>query len=131
MWLKKRIDDEKWGEMNLEVARLTREKRLDEALELAQQLLKCARKSFGKRDKRTAVVLNNLGIINLLKEDFDEAEAYLLLALQVTEKVSGKHDRNVSAIDRNLARLHSARARHCETQGAFEERAYPRTGFQG
>lgn len=103
MWLRKKADDEKWGVMNKEVARLTQEKKLDEALSFAQEVFEYTKKCYGKKDGRTIIVLNNLGIINLLKEDFDTAEAHLLLALQLTEKTSGKCSRQASMINTNLA----------------------------
>lgn len=124
MWLRKKIDDEKWIEMNREVTRLTQEKKFDEALVLGQEIYDYTKKYYGKRDKRTVIVLNNLGIINLLKKDFDQAEAYLLLALQVTEKVSGKYGQHASMINTNLAELHSARAKMIhETNKIFGEDA--------
>ena len=103
MWHKKKSDDGKWEEMNKAVASLTREKKLDEALALAQEVFKYSKKRFGKKDKKTVAAANNVGIVNLLKKDFDASEAYLLLALQLSEKISGKDGRHASMINVNLA----------------------------
>ncbi len=111
MWSKKKTDDEEWNEMNAEVARLTQEKNWDEALSLAEEVLRYTKKCYGKKDPKTIIALNNLGIVNLMNRDFEKAEAYLLLALQLTEKVSGKYSREALNINTNLARLHSERAR--------------------
>ena len=97
--------------MNKEVARLTQEKKLDEALSSAEKVFKYTKKCYGKKDKKTVVVLNNLGIINLLKKGFDEAEAYLLLVLKPSEKISGGYGQHAAMINMNLAELHAARAR--------------------
>jgi len=110
--------------MNRAVAGLTREQKLDEALSLAQEVFKYSKKWYGKRDKKTVVALNNIGILNLLKKDFDRAEAYLLLALRLSEKTSGKYGRHASMINVNLAELHSARAKMIqETNAIFGEDA--------
>ena len=111
MWSKKtKKDDEKWEDINREVARLTKEKKVNEALNFAQELFDYTKKYYGKKHKKTIVALNNLGIINILRKDFDEAEAYLLLALQLSEKMSGKHTEQTSMINMNLSKLYSARA---------------------
>jgi hypothetical protein len=125
MWLKKNKDDNNWGQMNKEVARLTQEKKWDEALNLAREMYKYTRDCYGKKDKKTIAALNNIGIVNLLRKDFDEAEAYLLLALQLSEKVSGKYSQHTSMINMNLAKLHSSRARMIqETNEIFGEDEY-------
>jgi len=87
------------------------EEKLDEALDLARDVFDYTRKCYGKKDRKTIVALNNIGTVNLLKKNFDEAEAHLLLALQLSEKVSGKEGRQASMINMNLAELYSARAK--------------------
>jgi hypothetical protein len=109
-WLKPKTDDNKWQEMNKEVFRLTAEKSLDEALSSAGELFEYTKKSYGKKHKNTVIALNNLGIINMVREDFDEAESYLLSALQVSETVSGRSSKEVSMINMNLAKLYAAKA---------------------
>jgi tetratricopeptide (TPR) repeat protein len=111
MWTKKKLDNQKWIAMNREVARLMQEEKLDEALDLARDVFDYTRKCYGKKDRKTIVALNNIGTVNLLKKNFDEAEAHLLLALQLSEKVSGKEGRQASMINMNLAELYSARAK--------------------
>jgi tetratricopeptide (TPR) repeat protein len=129
MWPKKKADDEKWGEMNKEAARLTQEKKLDEALSFAEKAFNYTKKHYGKKDKKTVIALNNLGIINLLKKDFDEAEAYLLLALKLSEKISGKYGEHAAMINMNLAELHSARAKAIlETNRVFKDEAVNNRG---
>ena len=109
-WLKPKTDDNKWQEMNKEVLRLTAEKDLDKALCSAGELFEYTKKSYGSKHKNTVIALNNLGIINMVREDFDEAESYLLSALQVSEKVSGRSSKEVSMINMNLAKLYAAKA---------------------
>lgn len=110
-WLKPKTDDNKWREMNQEVIRFTAEKKMDEALHSAADLFEYTKKSYGKKHKNTVIALNNMGIINMAREDFDEAESYLLSALEVSEKVSGRFSKEVSMINMNLAKLYAAKAK--------------------
>ncbi len=110
-WLKPKTDENKWQEMNKEVFRLTAEGNPDEALRSAGELFEYTKKSYGKKHKNMLIALNNLGIINMVREDFDEAESYLLSALQVSEKVSGRFSKEVSMINMNLAELYAAKAK--------------------
>jgi hypothetical protein len=109
-WLKPKTDDNKWREMNQEVLRLTTERKMDEALRSAGELFEYTKRSYGKKHKNTVIALNNLGIINMAREDFDEAESYLLSALEVSEKVSGRLSKEVSMINMNLAKLYAAKS---------------------
>jgi tetratricopeptide (TPR) repeat protein len=112
MWfLRKKIDPETWEEKNREVLRLTRENRTDEALHAGKNLLEYSKKVYGKRHENTATALNNLGTICTLCEEFDEAESYLLAALQIGERVSGKISKDVLVVNMNLAKLYTAKAR--------------------
>lgn len=108
---RKKSDSEKWNEMNKMVLMLAKEKKLDEALTAAHELYKSALKDFGKKHKNTATALNNLGFINMFKKNFDEAESYLLMALQVSEKVHGRFSREVAVVNMNLGKLYMTKAK--------------------
>ena len=112
LWFRrKKIDPEKWDEMNKMVLNLTKEKKLEEALSAAKELYKEALKNYGKKHKNTVTALNNLGFINMLKKDFDEAESYLLMALQVSEKVYGRFSKEVAVVNMNLGKLYMLKAK--------------------
>lgn len=112
IWFRrKKADSEKWDGMNKRVLMLAKEKNLDEALTAAHELYKIAVKHYGKKHKNTATALNNLGFINMLKKDFDEAESYLLMALQVSEKVHGRFSKEVAVVNMNLAKLYMTKAK--------------------
>jgi hypothetical protein len=114
MWSKSKIGDDekngKWQELNGDVEKLIKEKKFDDALSFALELYDYAKKHYGKKHKKTLIAMNNLGIVNILRKDFDNAEAYLLLALETSEKISGKYCKEASMISLNLSRLYSARA---------------------
>ena len=111
MWfLRKQPDDGRWEEMNSEVVALTREQNLDKALSAGKDLFAYSKKAYGKKHGNTVTSLNNLGIIHTLRKEFDEAEAYLLAALQLSEKVNGRISKEVLIVNMNLARLYTAKA---------------------
>lgn len=117
MWLfqKKRPDSKKWAETNSELIRLAKEGKVDEAVGLAHELFKYSKKNYGKRHEKTITTLNNLGFVYILKKDFDDAESYLLMALQVSERVFGRLSREVAMVNVNLSKLYAAKAK--EIQG--------------
>lgn len=136
-WFKrKKVDPEKWDEMSKMVLNLTKEKRLDEALAAANELYKMALKNYGKKHKNTVTALNNLGFINMLKKDFDEAESYLLMALQVSEKVYGRFSKEAAVVNVNLSKLYMAKAKeisnivsafNADWQSEAENKSMPET----
>ncbi len=122
----KKGDADKWDELNKKVLRLTKEKKIDEALDAAQELYRIALKQFGKKHKNTVTALNNLGFINMLKKDFDEAESYLLMALQVSEKVHGRFSKETAVVNMNLGKLYIAKAKEINAiERAFDSACQP------
>lgn len=112
IWFRrKKIDPEQWDELSKRILNLTKEKKLDEALVAANELYKLALKSYGKEHKNTVTALNNLGFINMLKKDFDEAESYLLMALQVSEEIYSRFSKEVAIVNMNLSRLYMTKAK--------------------
>jgi Flp pilus assembly protein TadD len=111
MWFcRKRVDDQLWEELNREVMRLTRENDLAAALAQGQELFRQSRAGYGKKHVNTVTALNNLGIIHTLRHDFEEAESFLLEALQISERVCGKISGEVAIVNKNLARLYTIKA---------------------
>ncbi len=108
--------------MNRAVISLIKEKKIDDALDVAQELFDYSRGAYGKKHGNTATALNNLGFLSIMTKDFEKAESYLLMALQVTEKAYGKDTREAAVIYMNLAKLYLAKAREVSTiESAFAQ----------
>ncbi len=119
---KKAPDDERWAEMNRMVITLMSEKKIAEAQAVADELFAYSKSNYGKKHGNTATALNNLGFISIMKKEFDKAESYLLMALQVTEKAYGKDSRETAVVNVNLAKLYMAKAREIQMiERAFGE----------
>jgi hypothetical protein len=119
---KKEIDHSKWDEMNRMVVKLISEKKIKDAEAVAQELFNYSKDCYGKRHGNTATALNNLGFIGIMQKEFDKAESYLLMALQVTEKAYGKDSREAAVVNVNLAKLYMAKAREISAvEHAFRE----------
>lgn len=111
MWFRRqRIDEEGWDRRNNEVVQLTNGRNLDEALSAGKALYDDCAADFGREHLHSVTALNNLGIIQTLRREFPEAESYLLLALQISEKVCGEISREVAAVNMNLANLYTFKA---------------------
>ncbi len=112
MWFRsKRIENKDWEVMNNDVVTLTNGRRMEEALLAGKELYEVSKNSFGKQHKHTVTALNNLGIIYTLREEFAEAESYLLAALQISERASGEISREVALVNMNLANLYGYKAK--------------------
>lgn len=103
-------DEELWEAMNRQVMSLARAKQIDEAYSVAQGLYEYSRKAYGKKHERTVKAINNLGYVLTKRKEYDAAESYLLMALQIAEKISGKYSLEVGLVTMNLAKLYRAKA---------------------
>jgi hypothetical protein len=112
---KKEPDENTWEEMNRMVITFMREQKPDDADAVAEELYKYTRERYGMKHENTATALNNLGFINIMKKDFEKAESYLLMALQVTEEAYGKDAKEVAVVNMNLAKLYIARAKEIQS----------------
>lgn len=111
MWFRrKQTDDQAWAELNREVMGLTKGNSLAEALAKGLELFRQSKRGYGTRHVNTVTALNNLGIIHTLRHDFEEAESFLLEALQISERVCGKISGEVAIVNKNLARLYTIKA---------------------
>ena len=118
-----RWNDESWKELNHLVMRLTSEKKLADALAAGNELFSLSKRNYGRKHANTATALNNLGIIHSLRKEFDDAESYLLAALQMSERVSGKLSRETAMVNMNLARLYTIKANAIYESIGIAERA--------
>ena len=123
MWFfSKKADDALWQETNSKVIALARENNVDEALAVAKELYEYSRKFYGKQHEKTVKAINNLGYIMTQKKDFDGAESYLLMALQISEKTYGKFSKEVAFVNMNLAKMYKAKADEImDMEKAFSE----------
>jgi len=111
MWFfKKEADDALWEESNRKVIALSRENNADEAAAVAKELYEYSIKAYGKQHDKTIKAINNLGFVLAKKKDFEAAESYLLMALQISEKVFGKFSKEVGFVNMNLAKMYKAKA---------------------
>ena len=92
------------------VITLITERKIDEAQAVADELFTFSKEEWGKSHGNTATALNNLGFVSIMKRDFDKAESYLLMALQVTEKAYGEDSKECAVVYMNLAKLYVAKA---------------------
>jgi hypothetical protein len=122
---KKEPDEAKWAEMNKMVVQLITEKKIDEAQAVADELFTYSKDAWGKGHSNTATALNNLGFVSIMKRDFDKAESYLLMALEVSEKAHGKDSKECAVVYMNLAKLYVAKAREIhKLENVFHEQLH-------
>jgi tetratricopeptide (TPR) repeat protein len=85
-----------------------------EADELFRKSLETRRTSYGSDDRRVAVVLNNLALLQIYRGDLTEAETSIDEALKIFRTERGPRDNTVGVVLRNRATL-------LQAQGKFEE----------
>lgn len=101
-----RKDDARWESMNREVIALMQCGKTSRALALARELFEYSRKAYGRKHKKTANAINNLGFILTMEGELEEAESFLLAGLDICEKVYGKSSREAAFVNANLSRLY-------------------------
>ncbi len=102
----RRKDDARWESLNMEVIALLQGGQTTRALALARELLEYSLKAYGRKHKKTANAINNLGFILTMEGELEEAESFLLAGLDICEKVYGKSSREAALLNANLSRLY-------------------------
>ena len=127
----KKADDALWEESNRKVIALARGNNADEAAAVARELYEYSKKAYGKQHEKTIKAINNLGFVLTKKKDFEVAESYLLMALQISEKTYGKFSKEVGFVNMNLAKMYKAKADEIfEMESAYNE-IYQHSGQSG
>lgn len=81
--------------------------RLDEALELNNDLLKLRREKFGEEHAEVAATLNNLGLVYFAKGEMSQAQLFYEQSLAIKEKLQGPNHPSSATTHLNLGRIHT------------------------
>lgn len=106
--------------LNTQVIKLFGEQKYDEALPIAQQVLKIREAHLEADDDRIAAAVINLGAIYDLKRKYDEAEQLFERALALYEKKFGPNDGRVAAVLDRLTVVYFNRRKFSESRAAAE-----------
>ena len=104
---------------NAEVAKLCRDGRCNDAVELARQTLERADKELGGDHPATLSSVNNLAFIYKGQSRYDEAEPLYKRVLDVFENVLGREHPNTLTSINNLAALYSAQGRFAQAEPLY------------
>lgn len=100
---------------------LKKQKKLDEAIPLYEDLLAAARQSSGDQNEDTLACMNNLAILLKQKGRFDDALALYEEALRIKRSKLGAHHTSTLTSMSNLAGLLTALGKHQEARVLYEE----------
>ncbi|MBU2488997.1 MAG: tetratricopeptide repeat protein [Proteobacteria bacterium] len=100
--------DPEWQKMNEEIISLFNEKKIPEALEKSQTLLKYLGEKGLTEGEEAAKSMGNLGMLYLSTGNYKMAQPYLLKALELRTKISGGNDPATAMILKNIAWLYAA-----------------------
>lgn len=99
-----------WQERNSELVALINERKIDGAMERAQELVEFVDKKFRGDTKEKATTYNNMGMVFFLARDFDMAEECFHDALNMRRRLFGDVHNEVAVILLNLAELYRTQA---------------------
>jgi tetratricopeptide (TPR) repeat protein len=114
----------KWNELNQEVARLNREGKYTEATKIAEKSLDVAEKAFGPEHLNVATSLTGLAQLYKSQGKYLEAEPLFEQSLAIREKALGPDHPDVAASLNDLAELYRAQGRYTEAEPLYK-RALP------
>jgi tetratricopeptide (TPR) repeat protein len=98
--------DAEWLKRNQALVGLLNEKKYDEALQNATSMLDYLRERKLLEGQEAATTYNSLGVIYLVKGQFDKANVNMLKSLEIATKVYGNNHIEVAKILSNLSQLH-------------------------
>ena len=81
------------------------------AMAMATYLLPKTEALYGAVSKETMIICHQLGILAMLTEKYNEAESYLLKAMELRESLSEFDVNELSDIAKHLTLLYEAKAR--------------------
>lgn len=99
-----------WQEKNTELVALINDRKVDEAMELAQEIVEFVDKKFRGDAKEKATAYNNMGMVFFMARDFDMAEECFHDALNMRRRLFGDVHNEVAVILLNLAELYRIQA---------------------
>lgn len=104
--------DRNWVEairLHVESENLSRQRRYDDALPLAERAVTIIEKAFGPEDRRMAPAISSLAALYQNKQDYAKVEVLDLRVLAIMEKTLGPEHPNVAIALTNLGRLNLMR----------------------
>ena len=105
-----------WNTLNQEVIKQYREGNYNQAIVVAKQALKVARKNVGSEHPGVATSLNNLAGLYKSQGHYAQAEPLYKRSLAISEKTHGTEHPNVATILENLAGVYRKANRTSEAQ---------------
>lgn len=106
--------------LNAQVIKLFGQQKYDEALQIAQQVLKIRETHLDSDDESIAAAVLNLGEISHLKRKYEEAERLFERALRFYEKKFGTDDASVARVLDRLTVVYFDRWKFSESREAAE-----------
>jgi len=104
--------DAHWVKENQALLPLIKEEKGQEALKKAKAMLRYLKKKKLLDGQEAATTYNNLGMIFLSEGEFDQAQVYLLKALQLRTKLFGNKSLEVATVWLNLSQLYKLQAQY-------------------
>jgi|GEM_PF-1856815 len=103
--------DFEWKEKNSELIAAINKPDLDKALALGQELVEYVDRVFRKDNPQKATTYNNMGMVFMMKGDYELAEECFRDALAMRKRIFGKDHNEVAVILLNMAELYRIQAR--------------------
>lgn len=112
-----------WQAKNRELVTLIQERKITEAVALAEQIVEYMDRKHRKDAKEKATAHNNLGMALMLNQDYNLAEECFRSALAMRRRLFGDSHNEVALILLNLARLYQIQANEIMMENRVETQA--------
>lgn len=102
--------DVDWKENNGRLVALIRERKIEEAKALGQEMVDYVDRKYRKDHPEKATTYNNMGMVFMLARDYDLAETCFQEALTMRRRIFGREHNEVAVILLNLVQLYKVQA---------------------
>ena len=109
-----------WNTLNQEVIKQYREGNYNQAIVVAKQALKVARKNVGSEHPGVATSLNNLAGLYKSQGHYAQADPLYKRSLAISEKTHGTEHPNVAAILNNFAELYKNQGHYAQAEPLYK-----------
>ena len=111
----------RWALLSQQAEQLRQQRRLQEAIPVAQQAVQVATATFGANDRRVGLSLDALGLIFKDLDDLAEADSCLRRALTILKAADGPQSKDAGTVLLNLADLYADHGRWGEAESDFRD----------
>ncbi len=93
-----------YNKLNIKLATLYKQGKTDQAIKVAEEALKVAKKTYGEKHPYVSASLNNIALLYIAEGKYEKAEELYEQSLKIAEEILGKNHPQLAGILENMVK---------------------------